>query len=284
MRVQTSPDVLVARLAARQHGVVGVEQLMAAGLDDAAVWRRVQAERLHRVHRGVYAVGHARLTREGRWLAAVLACGAGAVLSHISVAALWGLRPTAAARIDVTVPRERRPRSTRAIAVHRPRRPPDVTVHQGIPVTTPTQTLIDLASVLPRPAMQQALEAAERLRLLNLADLPPKLQRLAGDVDTSVRSSLETRFLALCRDHGLPKPLVNTVVEGYEVDFCWPAERLIVEADSHEYHGTRAAFERDRERDTALTAAGWRVMRVTHRRLEKPREVAALLARVVGRP
>ncbi len=216
-------------------------------------------------------------------MAAVLACGAGAALSFVSAGALWSVRQTAAALIDVTVPRESGRRSNASIRVHRPVVPPEVTIHNSIPVTTPTQTLIDLSSVLPRPALEAALEAAERLRLLDLGALPPRLQRLAGAIDTDVRSPLEARFLALCRENGLPRPLVNTVVEGYEVDFCWPGHRVIVETDGHRHHGTRAAFERDRERDAALTAAGWRVVRVTHRRLAtRPREVAALLERLLS--
>ena len=189
----------------------------------------------------------------------------------------------AATRVDVTVPRESGRRSNERIRIHRPLEPPEWTVKDGMPVTTPAQTLIGLSSVLPRPALEAALAAAERLRLLDLDRLPPGLQRLAGVVEPALRSRLERGFLALCHEHRLPRPLVNTVVEGYEVDFCWPAPRLIVEVDSHRYHGTRAAFERDRERDAVLTTAGWRVVRITERRLARPDEVAALLARVVGR-
>ena len=126
-------------------------------------------------------------------------------------------------------------------------------MHQAIPVTAPARMMIDLSSVLPRPALQRAPEAAERLRLLDLERLPPRLAELAGTIEPSLRSPLEARFLALCRNHGLPRPAVNTT--GYEVDFCWPAERLIVEVDGRRHHGTRAAFERDRERDAVLTAA-----------------------------
>jgi REase_MTES_1575 len=215
-------------------------------------------------------------------MAAVLRCGPGAVLSHRSAAALWGIRSTAAARVDVTVPRERGHKTKRGIVVHRPVRRPKSTVREGIPVTTPTQTLIDLSSVLPPPALQRALETAETLRLLDVAQLPPKLAELAAAVDLRVRSPLEVQFLRICR--GLPQPRVNAVVEGLEVDFSWPEQRLIVETDGHRHHGTRAAFERDRERDAQLTAAGWRVVRVTHRRIARaPREVGELLERLLQR-
>jgi hypothetical protein len=284
MRYETTPDILVAQAAREQHGVVSLAQLAAAGLDRDAVQRRVRAGRLHRLHRSVYAVGHTRLTREGRWLAAVLACGVGALLSHRSAAALWELRPIPTGRIDVTVPRASGYRSNAAIVVHRPVAPRERAGKDGIPVTTPTQTLIDLSAMLPRPALERAIEAAERLRLLDVARLPPRLREIAGTVETATRSGLEVRFLALCNDHGLPRPLVNTMIEGYEVDCCWPAARVIVEVDTHRYHGTRAAFERDRERDAILTAAGWRVVRVTDRRLAEPATVAALLARVIRGP
>jgi very-short-patch-repair endonuclease len=262
---------------------VTARQLAALGLDDAAVWRQVEAGRLHRVHRGVYAVGHGRLTREGRWLAAVLRCGSGAVLSHRSAAALLGIRGTAAARVDVTVPRDHGHGPKPGIVVHRPRRAPAATVHDGIPVTTPTQTLIDLSSVLPLSTLERAFEAAEGLRLLDVKSLPPRLAKFAGGIEPRLRSPLEARFRSLCRDRKLPEPCVNAVVDGLEVDFCWPEQRLIVETDGHRHHGTRAAFERDRERDALLTALGWRVVRITHRRLARePREVGGLLERLLS--
>jgi very-short-patch-repair endonuclease len=272
----------LSELAARQHGVVSVRQLAAMGLDKDAVRTRVADGRLHRLHRAVYAVGHTRLSREGRWMAAVLASGPGAVLSHRSAAALWGIRATAAARIDVTVPRASGYRSNQSVIVHHPRRAWTQTVRDGIPVTTPTQTLIDLSSVLPLPALERALEAAEALRLLDVNGLPPRLAKLAALVEPRLRSPLEARLLAMCRQRGLPAPRVNVVIEGFEVDFSWPEQRLIVETDGHRHHGTRAAFERDRERDALLTAEGWRVVRITHRRLNTPEAVGDLLERLLS--
>jgi very-short-patch-repair endonuclease len=271
----------LSELAAGQHGVVSVRQLTALGLDKDAVRRRVRDGRLHLLHRGVYAVGHTRLTREGYWIAAVLGSGPGSALSHRSAAALWGIRPTAAARVEVTVPRNSGYRATASVMIHRPVKLAMTTMRDGIRVTTPTQTLIDLSSVLPRPALERALEAADGLRLLDVASLPPGLAELARAIDPRLRSPLEAELLAVCR--GLPQPRVNAVVAGLEVDFSWPEQRLIVETDGHRHHGTRAAFERDRERDAVLTALGWRVVRVTHRRLARhPDDVAELLERLLS--
>jgi hypothetical protein len=284
MRVQTTPDTRLAALAGRQHGVVSRRQLLEIGFDRGGIERRLAAGRLHRLYRGVYAVGHTILPREGRNLAAVLACGAGAVLSHRSAAALWGIRPSAAARFDVTVPHTSGVRSTSAIVVHRPRRPVDRTTHDGIPITTPGQTLADLAIALPRRALEKAAEQAEALRLdVKVPAGHPGAKRLAEatahDLGTTTRSPLEDAFLELCDAYGIPRPLVNVQVEGYEVDFCWPEQRLIVETDGHEHHGTRAAFERDRARDARLTALGWRVMRFTARQVRRESGSVAVVVR-----
>jgi hypothetical protein len=245
--------------------------------------------RLHQLHRGVYAVGHTSVDRRGRYLAAVLACGDGAVLSHRSAAAVWEMRPTTAPRIDVTVSRTSGFRSTSAIAVHRPRLAAPVVVCDGIPVTTPGRTLADLATALPRRQLEKAAEMAEVLRLDVAVDpAHPGAKRLAEildghDITTATRSRLEDDFLALCDRYEIPRPLVNTIVEGYLVDFCWPEERLIVETDGR-HHLTRAAFERDRARDAVLTALGWRVMRFTARQLRRrPEAVAALVLSVRSR-
>jgi hypothetical protein len=165
MRSQTTPDQRLAVSAGRQSGVVSRAQLYEMGFDDPAVERRITAGRLHRLHRGVYAVGHTIVPPRGRWLAAVLACGEGAVLSHRTAAAHWGIRPSAAARIDITVPRTSGVRSTAAIVVHRPGRPIENVTRDGIPVTTAGRTLADLATALPRRSLEKACEAAEALGL-----------------------------------------------------------------------------------------------------------------------
>jgi hypothetical protein len=279
----TPPDSRLANLAARQHGVVSRQQLVALGFGERAIARRVAAGRLHRLHRGVYAVGHTIVNRNGRYLAAVLASGPGAVLSHRSAAALWGMRPSAAARIDVTVARTSGFRSTSAIAVHRPRLPAAVVVRDAIPVTTPGRTLTDLATALPRRQLEKAAEMAEVLRLhVEIDPNHPGAKRLAQvldghDLETMTRSGLEDAFLALCDRYEIPRPLVNHRVEGFEVDFCWPEQRLIVETDGR-HHTTRAAFESDRAQDALLTSIGWRVMRFTAKQVRRASaEVAALV-------
>jgi hypothetical protein len=265
--------------------VVDRVQLHELGFDNAAIARRVASGRLHRRYRGVYSVGHTVLSAYGHWLAAVLACGPGAVLSHRSAAALWGLRPSHARRVDVTVPHTSGVRSTAAIVVYRSRRPIESTLHEAIPVTTPMRTLADLATALPRRPLEKAAEAAEALKLLNLRALDmthPGSKRLcevldAHDLSSTTRSALEDALLELCDDHGLPRPLVNTIHDGAELDFCWPAHRLNVETDGRR-HRTRAAFERDRARDARLTLLGWRVVRLTYRQVDtQPEWVAALL-------
>ncbi len=268
MRAQTTPDQRLARLAARRHGVVSRDELLELGFDRGTIARRVESGRLHRLYRGVYAVGHTIVPRNGRYLAAVMACGDGAALSHRCAAALWAIRPSAASRFDVTVPRTSGVRSSSAIVVHRPRQPAETTRLDGIPVTTPGQTLADLATALPRRQLEKAIEMAEAARLhVVVPGDHPGAKRLAEaaahDLGTTTRSPLEDAFLELCDNHGIPPPLVNAVVEGYEVDFCWPELRLIVETDGFEHHGTRAAFERDRARDARLTARGWWVIRLT---------------------
>jgi very-short-patch-repair endonuclease len=287
-------DRTLAGIAERQHGVVERAQLLALGLGPRTIERRLAAGRLHRLHRGVYAVGHRSLTVQGRWLAAVLALGPDAVLSHRSAAALWELRPAGGRRIDVTVPghgRHSRPR----IAVHVARELPDRdrAMRAGIPVTSVARTLLDLAGVVPETQLARVFEEAERLELVDLravedvclrgrgrrgvGTLPRVLAEQNGLLPMT-RSELERHFLAICREHGLPTPRVNCPVSGFEVDALWPRERLIVELDGYAFHRTRGAFERDRARDTALQLAGYRVLRFTHRRLQRePAEVAAAL-------
>ena len=192
--LDTTPDSRLADLAARRHGVVSVAQLAQLGLDRWAIARRMKSGRLHRLHRGVYAVGHTALTREGRWLAAVLACGPGALLSHRSAAALWGLRPTSAPKIDVTVPLTSGRRSTDSITVHRGTR--RRMVHNNIPTTSPSCTLVDLAAAnLPRRQIEKAAETAEALGLLDAREVRGRLKAIlaAHDLSTRTRARSKTR-------------------------------------------------------------------------------------------
>jgi len=291
------PDVRVAALAARQHGVVTRRQLHALGLDDSAIRRRKGTARLHQVYRNVYAVGHTDLTAHGRYLSAVLAYGNQAVLSHRSAAFLWRICPERRLRIDVTVPGGgSRPRRG-PIVVHRSPLPAEhVTIRERIPVTTPARTLVDLADHLNRRELERALDEAHYLRL-DLSSLQPfpgrrgvgTLAEVLADHapgTTRTKSEFEELVLALCANHDLPMPLVNQVIEGFEVDFAWPQARLIAEADGWSAHGRRSSFERDRLRDAMLQVAGWRVFRVTWRRLALQPEAVARQLRtlIVGDP
>ena len=298
--LDTAPaDRRIAAVAARQHGVVARAQLRALGLERGAIEHRLRAGRLSGVHRGVYAVGHARLTPQGWWMAAVLAYGKGAVLSHRTAAAHWGLRASAARLIEVSIPSRAGCVGRRGINLHRSSTlsSMEVTEHEGIPVTTPARTLIDLAGVVPSRALRRALDEAERLRLFDLHALEAVIashlgHRGAGvlaavllehDVGTTLtRSELEERFLVLCDAHDLPRPAVNALLGRYEVDFLWRAERLIVETDGRASHATRAAFERDRARDARLTVAGYRVVRLTYRQVvAEPAAAAELMTRLL---
>jgi hypothetical protein len=276
----------IAELARRQHGVVARWQLTPLGLGRGAIGHRLLMGQMHRVHVGVYAVGHSLLSLHGRWMAAVLTCGPRSVLSHRDAAALWGIRASSRYVVDVTAPygsRARRP----GIEVHRTRRldREDRDVEDGIPVTTVARTLLDLAEVVRLPDLERAVEAAERLRLFDLRAVEDTMARNRGRRGLrplhqaleayrplpDTRLELERRFLDLCREVGLPPPSVNVMLAGLEVDFAWQDARLVVEMDSRTYHMTRAAFERDRIRDASLQLAGYRVLRVTHRRLRHER-------------
>jgi very-short-patch-repair endonuclease len=278
----------LAAVAARQYGVVRRSQVLAAGIGVTGVDERLSTERLRRLHRGVYALGHRELKREGYWLAAVLACGRGAVLSHAGAAALWNIRGSASAYVDVTVPSRAGRQRRNGVRVHRSGRlgADQVTVHHGIPVTTLARTLLDLADVLSHQSLKRAIDEADYQRLLDMTTLiavvennpgrrGAKLLRAAQGPPEMTRSELETRFLAIIDRHGLPRPKVNACIEGHEVDFAWPERGLIVETDGFAAHGTRRAFAKDRLRDRRLRRAGFETMRLTAADLSYPAEIAA---------
>jgi very-short-patch-repair endonuclease len=275
-------DRTVTALAARQHGVVTTQQLAEAGLGRRSIAHRVQQGRLKRLHRGVYLVASlpAPLTPQ---MAAVLACGATAVLSHHAAAALWGVRPPRDGAIDVTVATGRH---RKGIRVHRRQlEPSDVTRHHGIPATTPARTLFDLAAVLPQRDLDRAVEQAQVLGLVRpraLLERHPHraLQQALQQEPALTRSEAETRLLALIRAADLPAPQTNVRVHGHEVDFYWPEHRLVVEVDGYAFHGTRQAFERDRLRDGHLQARGIQVSRITWRQIAYTPE--ALLVRLAA--
>jgi hypothetical protein len=290
-------DAAISAIAGGQYGVVARRQLNDLGLDDDAIAYRCGAGRLHRLHRGVYAVGHAVLTARGRWMAAVLAAGPHAVLSHAAAGALWGLRPSAAVIVDVTVPgtgsRERA-----GLRIHRARDlTGQTTVHEGLPVTTPARTILDLAATLQRRPLERLLDQAENTRLTDVPSLDAlarahrshrgasKLLAALNDHTpgtTLTRSGLEERFLALCRDHSLPRPLVDHHLAGRERGFVFDEQRVVVEVDSFVHHRSRRAFEDDRYRDASVLRAGYRTLRITDTQLEyAPDDLVATLHAVL---
>jgi hypothetical protein len=273
-------DVLIAAIAGRQHGLITFLQLLAVGLSRGAIAARVRTGRLHRVGRGVYGVGHARLSQEGRWLAAVLAGGEGSVLGYLSAAVLFQAWRRKVEGIDVVSTRRRRQEA--GIRVHRCRNldPRDVTTYRGIPVTTMARTLVDLTDVLtPHQLANVIHEAAFRRRFHEPATRAAmaraqgrKLSVLEAALamhntgSAGTKSDLEDRFLAQVQLAGLEPPLVNAGVrtphQQFEVDFLWPDKKLVVEVDGHGHDRPRTQ-QQDAERDRALQKAGYEVARVT---------------------
>jgi hypothetical protein len=279
-QVAARPDVLVAELAARAWGVLSIDELRACGLSHDAVGVRARNGRLHRRYRGVYAVGHAGLTLQGRFLAAVKACGAGALLSHFAAAALYGLVRWDGREIDVTVGGIAR-RVHAGVRVHRTRflGPADAASHEGVPVTSPARSLLDLASVLDQRSLRRAVRQALSLQLVSMRELVEVMDRLGSRRGTRklaaivasgpapTRSELEDVVLDLIAGGGLARPQVNVplIVAGRRVipDFRWPALQLIVEADGAAWHDDKLAREDDAGRQALLEANGERVLRVT---------------------
>ena len=290
MRVQLAPehtDGVIADLADRQHGAVAWWQLREAGVTRGQVDARLVSGHLHHLHRGVYAVGHRVLTPAGRKMAAVLALGPGAVLSRRSAAEHRCLLPATTGVIHVTVP-GRGARARRAgIRVHR-----DVvesTIYDGIPTTTVAQTLVDLAASETPRVLTRAIEGAEYQRVFDLHEVERLMHpgapgvvalraALAAWRDVPTDSELERRFLELCDEHGLPRPIVNEPMGDRRPDFRWPDAMLIVETDGGR-HATRAALERDRRRDLEHGLAGYRTLRFTWRQVTQDGATVADLVR-----
>lgn len=294
-------DARIAELATRQHGVVARKQMLGRGVSAEAIDVRREAGRLHPLFPGVYSVGHRVVSRRGQWMGAVLSAGAGAVLSHRSAAALWGIRADRGEWIHVTTPHKSRSRGR--IRRHRSLLPGDeTTVVDGIPVTTVPRTILDLAGEARPEAVEAAVREAERLRLYDALSLPDLLERhprrrgaravrvalarleeSGGDID----SPLEERFLRFVDRHCLPRPRFNVWLEvggrRYRVDCLWPEQRQVVELDGWEGHRTRHAFREDRARDRRLRAAGYGVTRITWSQLDdEPEEIAGDLCRLIN--
>jgi very-short-patch-repair endonuclease len=291
-----SPDALVARTAARQHGVISIGQLRGLGVSDDAVRARLLTGRLHRVHRGVYAVGHSSLPFEGRCCAAVLAAGGdrrvseaesvldfwSAAVSHRSAACLWDLMPAGDGPIDVIVGGLGGKARRRGVRIHRSRSlvSADVTLRGGIPLTTPARTIADLRRTTSerRPGALAPREVRRAIRQANVLGLPID-EESARD---RTRGDLERDFLRICRRCRLPLPEVNVRIDRYLVDFLWRERRLVVETDSYLHHRGRAAFQDDRDRDLDLRRQGYEVVRLSEKQvIDEPDRVAETLAAVL---
>jgi Transcriptional regulator, AbiEi antitoxin/Protein of unknown function (DUF559) len=300
----TPLELTIARFADAQHGVIALSQLLALGLSASAVRSRVAAGRLHRVHAGVYAVGRARLTRDGCYMAAVLACGEDSALSHRSSADKRELYRSDRSKVDVMSPR-RTGRGRPGIDAHTSLTllPCDIEVVDGIPCTTVARTLLDLAAVTPRRVVERAFDQAEVLRTLDAGQIENVLARAGGHRGATVlrailaehapgstltRNDLEEAFLAICDEARLPRPEVNVWIglapTGYEADFLWRSAGLIAEADGGAPHDTSRAFVHDRRRDQRLMLAGFRVVRFPWQQVfDEPATVAATVAGLLAR-
>ena len=265
-------------LARRQHGILTRRDLLALGYGSGAIERRLAGGRLHRVAPGIYAVGWPDLTPKQRWMAAVLACGEGALLSHRSAAALWGIGKEPRDCVEVSVRRRRKGRRAGIKVRARPSLPEgDVVLRELIPVTCPARTLIDLATVLSSRALERAVNEADKFDLIDPEALRAALENYTGE--PGVRplrtlldrhtfrlsdTDLEVLFRPIAASAGLPSPQTKAGLNGYEVDFFWPELRLVVETDGLRYHRTASAQTRDHRRDQIHTATGYTALRFTH--------------------
>lgn len=302
MQRQSTIDQRVAAIATRQGGRISRRQLLALGLGPGAIDHRRATARIHVVSRGIYAVGHVHRCGHAAVWEALLACGSDAVLSHRSAAAVWGVLPTPATIVQLTVPGERgRKRRREGIRTHRALVPAgERTRREGLPVTTLARTLLDVAASEPTRVVEQALDGADTQRVLDLGAIervaPPgcgrpgarhlwSVLRRHHPGTTITKSKKEEAMLAICRARGLPHPAVNAYVEGWEVDFVWHAHRFGVEVQSTAFHATSQRIGRDAEKEADLMAAGWQVLHVADRQLvhepgRTAQRVAAVLARM----
>ena len=264
----------LARLAASQHGVVTSRQLAALGISRATISTWVKRARLHRLHRGVYAVGHVAPNPLQRFTAAVLACGDGAVLSHGSAAVLWGFLKPLGGPVHVTSPSLSGKSARQGVALHRSptvAEPGARRWREGIPVTSARRTIEDLPAHLPAHLVRRAKRQAEFLK-----------HRLGLPSDRS-RSDLESDFLRFLFRNRLPRPLVNVAVGDYTVDFLWPRQRLVVETDFFAYHRGAVSFEDDHRRELHLRGRGYTVRRYTGAQIrDEPAAIVADLGRALG--
>jgi predicted transcriptional regulator of viral defense system len=298
MREEMRSHRRLARLGEEQDGVVSARQLRRLGFSEAAIGRLARAERLHRLHRGVYAIGHPAVADRGRCRAAILACGRGAVLSHASAAWLWGLLPRCPKVVHVIVPSNGHGHAD--IALHHSS---TLTEEEWgrmarIPVTALARTLLDLAATATARELWNAVERAERLDKLDLIEIDAMLLRRKGDRGAArlrraleiyrdpvfSRARSERLFLQLCKRANLPRPRINTWVGKFEIDAYWEAESFAVEIDGWETHRTRKAFDADRLRQEEMKLAGIDSIRISARRIERaPRQVGRRLSILLTR-
>lgn len=287
----------LAKLAKRQHGVVSARELLRLGYSRDEIAYAKASGRLHRLHRGVYAVGHMSLTWHSHCLAAVLSCGERAVASHLAAGWLWGLIRSRPGRFDVSVPIRRRHRRTDLKLHYAPLVDDDRAMQEGIPVTAVPRTLLDLAVILPPQRLDRALERSEEHGLFDLGPMDALLARAGNHPGRGrlrcalalyrpspfTRSGLERRFLKLVEQAGLPKPTTAHNVAGYELDVYWEPERFAVELDVYETHGSRLSFEEDRLRQETLKLNGIEMTRITGFRLDRePDEVIERVGRFLS--
>jgi very-short-patch-repair endonuclease len=302
-RERKTDDHAIAQLARKQYGVVAGWQLEELGLGEQVARKRKGVGRFYRIHQGVYAFGYPVLGRNGRMMAAVLACGRGAVLSHRSAAFLHEILDDGRNRVDVIAP-NRRGRAPKGIAAHRDGTLTlaDRVVIDGIPCTSLARTLLDLAATQSPSTLAFAVNQAEVEEIFDLNEVTELLKRSRGrrgvarlrlaielhDPDEQeARRELEKKLLRLFKRGGFqPEVNAHLVVDGISMmpDFLWRDARLIVEADSRRVHGTAVAFERDRLRDQRLTASGWTVIRCTwHQVTEEPERLIQTLRILLSR-
>ncbi|MGN6254215.1 MAG: type IV toxin-antitoxin system AbiEi family antitoxin domain-containing protein [Solirubrobacterales bacterium] len=296
-------DEAIAELARRQHGVVSRPQLLGLGMGPKAIKLRIERGSLHRLHHGVYKVGYRRISRRGRWMAAVLASGADACLSHRSAARLWRLIPLGGEWPEVSAPPGHRARRRGIVCREAAIAEDEWEVVDGIPVTALFRTIFDLAAVAGRRELERAWHEALAQELRAKVSLPVLLERYPGRggahhlralleslaPETVTRNDFEEAFLALIDAYGLPRPRMNAdlALRGrfFEIDCLWGRERVALELDSRGIHGTPKKFESDRQRDRILVAEGWRTMRVTWRQLrDEPEAIVGDLRLALGQP
>lgn len=293
------PDLTIAALAARHHGVVTRAQLLASGLSPGQVVRRTRRGQLHVLYRGVYAVGHRELPRNGRALAACWSAGPRGLLFDVAAAAHHGVRGSSSARWDIALSQASAWTGQPGIRPHAISTllPEDITCVEGVPVTTLARTVVDLAARHPARTVEKVLNEMVTMDLYDQRALDALLSRpyLRGTKQlesilgrqqagtTITKSELEELLIALCDSHGIPRPQMNAWLIGLEVDALWPGTLLVVELDSARFHASRAAFERDREKGNELVVAGYTLLRVTWRQLlDDPHRVAEQLRRALA--